>query len=237
MKARLIVALDVATKDAAREVVKSLGGVVDFYKVGLELFTSVGPELVGELRLGGCGIFLDLKLHDIPNTVAGAVRSATRVGAGLLTLHTLGGSEMMTAAREAAEEEAGRVGHPAPHLLGVTVLTSQRGNRPVGGEDVGTVVLRLAESARAAGLSGVVASVEECAAIKAACGADFLVATPGIRPAGISADDQKRIATPARAVEAGSDFLVVGRPVLRAKDPARAARGILEEMRTSLGYL
>jgi orotidine-5'-phosphate decarboxylase len=231
MKSQLIVALDVATTEVALEVVKTLRGVVRFYKVGLELFTSVGPGLVGELTGQGCEVFLDLKLHDIPNTVAGAVRAATRMGVSLVTLHTLGGPEMMAAAREAADAEGARAGISAPHLLGVTILTSQRQGLPLGGEDVGTAVLKLARSALDAGLSGVVASVEECRAIKQACGADFLVTTPGIRPSGSAADDQKRVATPAMAAEAGSDFLVVGRPILRAPDPAEAARKILEEMR------
>jgi orotidine-5'-phosphate decarboxylase len=231
MKPQLIVALDVSTREVALEVVKTLREVVHFYKVGLELFTSVGPGLVGDLTGQGCEVFLDLKLHDIPNTVAGAVRAATRMGASLVTLHTLGGSEMMAAAREAAATEADRAGTPAPRLLGVTILTSQRQGLPLGSEDVGTSVLKLAQSALDAGLSGVVASVEECAAIKQAFGTDFLVTTPGIRPAGSTADDQKRVATPAKAVEAGSDFLVVGRPVLRAPDPVNAAREILEEMR------
>jgi len=230
----LIVALDVADERGAWEVTECLAGVVDFYKVGLELFTGVGPRLVRELRSKGFRVFLDLKLHDIPNTVAGAARAATRAGANLLTLHALGGTDMMRAAAEAAAEEAERTGRGAPDLVGVTILTSQRGGLLVGPSDVGSAVGVLASAAREAGLAGVVASAEECAAIKRSCGRDFLVVTPGIRPSGASANDQRRVATPARAVAAGSDFLVVGRPILRAQDPRDAASAILDEIRTAV---
>jgi len=234
MAPELIVALDVPTRKEARRVVGTLGGVVRFFKVGLELFTAEGPGLVEELKSEGCEIFLDLKLHDIPNTVAGAVRSATRLGVSLLTLHTLGGEEMMSAAAEAAREEADRLRTSPPRLLGVTVLTSQKGGPLFADEDLAGTVLTLASGARDSGLPGVVASVEECAAIKQACGRGFLLTTPGIRPTGAATNDQKRVATPARAVEAGSDFLVVGRPVLKAGDPAEAAAEILEEIRNAV---
>jgi len=230
MAARLIVALDVPTRKDAKRVVHTLDGVVEFFKVGLELFTAEGPALIEELTSEGREVFLDLKLHDIPNTVAGAVRSATRLGVRLLTLHTLGGSEMMRSAVGAGAEEADRLGVNPVDLLGVTVLTSQRGGTFIGDRDLGEAVLTLATEARDSGLPGVVASVGECRAIKKTCGARFLVATPGIRPVGAASEDQKRVATPGGAVEAGSNFVVVGRPVLKADDPAGAARSILEEM-------
>ncbi len=235
MAPRLIVALDVPGRKEARQAVDALSGLVTFFKVGLELFTAEGPDLVRELRAGGCEVFLDLKLHDIPNTVAGAVRSAARLGIQLLTLHTLGGGEMMRAAAGAAEEEATRIGEVPPRLLGVTVLTSQRDGMLIEESRLSDTIAKLALQARDSGLPGVVASVEECASIKAVCGSRFLVTTPGIRPAGVAAGDQKRVATPARAVEAGSDFLVVGRPILQATDPAAAAAGILEEMQHAGG--
>lgn len=235
MRPQLIVALDVPTEEQAWRVMDRVGGVVSFCKVGLELFTAAGPEMVRKLAARGHEVFVDLKLHDIPNTVAGAVRSATRLGASLLTVHTLGGADMMRAAAEAARDEAERAGTRAPRVIGVTVLTSQRTQIVAGSSDVGSAVRTLAGLARAAGLTGVVASVEECAAIKGAHGAEFLVVTPGIRPSGASTHDQKRVATPAAAVEAGSDFLVVGRPILEAPDPGEAARRILSEMETARG--
>lgn len=220
----VIVALDVPDAGAARSMVDRLPGTT-WYKVGLELFTAAGPAFVEELVEGGNEVFLDLKLHDIPHTVAGGVSAAARLGVRLLTVHASGGREMLEAAREASD--AARQG---PALLAVTVLTSldDAGLADVMGPGTGVeeAVARLAVLAREAGAHGAVASVEECSAVKAACGPDFLVATPGIRMAGGETHDQKRVATPRGARRAGSDYLVVGRAVTRADDPAAALERI-----------
>ncbi len=228
---RLAVALDVDSHAAAMQAAAALRDHVDIVKVGIELFISAGPRLVEELVSAGWSVFLDLKLHDIPATVAGAVRSATGLGVSLLTLHTSGGRRMIEAA--AAARDSG-----TPRLLGVTILTSldavqidEVGLR--GGTDES--VARLATLARQAGCDGVISSPHEAATIKAAHGADFLVVTPGIRPAGASVDDQARVATAADAVEAGADILVVGRPIMKAPDPAAAAAAMRAEMERAYG--
>lgn len=198
-------------------------------KVGSQLFTAVGPSGVQELAALGFGIFLDLKFHDIPNTVAGAVASAAQFPAiRLLTIHTLGGLEMMRAARKAAGESKDR-----PKVLGVTILTSmddasldQVGIRGPSG----TLVTELARLAQEAGLDGVVASAHEASSIRRACGPGFLIVVPGIRPASTQANDQSRIATPSAAIRAGADYLVVGRPITGAADPVSAAKSIAAEI-------
>ncbi|HKY33149.1 MAG TPA: orotidine-5'-phosphate decarboxylase [Candidatus Polarisedimenticolia bacterium] len=226
---RLIVALDLPTPDQALAAAAGLRDRAGLFKVGLELFCSAGPEVVRRLGAGGSGVFLDLKLHDIPRTVERAVASCARSGARMLTLHMGGGPAMAEAAARAARAAPGR-----PRLLGVTVLTSfDRGELAAVGVP-GTVqdqVVRLARMARDAGLDGVVASPHEIAAIKEACGPAFLVVTPGVRPAGWPAGDQRRTMTPREAVAAGADYLVVGRPILEAPDPAAAASALVEEMR------
>ena len=177
--------------------------------------------------------FLDLKYHDIPNTVAGAVRSATRKGVHMLTLHTSGGKEMMAAAARVAQEESARTGKERPILLGVTVLTSLKDEelRRIGfAHAVADQVLRLAVLAKDSGLDGVVCSPHEIEIIKRECGGDFLVVTPGIRPVWAAAQDQKRIMTPAEAIGKGADFLVIGRPITGARDPRAATRAILHDM-------
>jgi orotidine-5'-phosphate decarboxylase len=231
----VITALDVEGRDEANELVSRLAGVIDFFKIGSRLFTAEGPAMVKELRASGARIFLDLKFHDIPATVAGSVRAATALGVRMMTLHASGGIEMMRAAAAAAAETAEELGMERPRLVGVTVLTS------LSREDVSAVVpfegrisdlvIRLAENARRAGLDGVVASVEEASLIKERFGEGFIVVTPGIRPAGAETEDQKRVSTPRAAAEAGSDYLVVGRPIIRASSPARAARAILAELK------
>lgn len=224
---RLVVALDVDGADTALGIASRLEGRVDVLKVGLELFTTAGPDLVRRLVDRDWKVFLDLKVHDIPATAAGAVRAAGRLGVELLTLHASGGHRMLTAAAEARGE--GR----RPRLLAVTVLTSLGRDdleRVGWRRDPGALVERLQRVARGAGCDGVVASVHEARAIKDACGSGFLVVTPGIRPTGAATDDQARVATPAAAVRAGSDYLVVGRPILRAADPGAAADAIREEM-------
>ena len=234
LKEKLIVALDVETAREAREVVSALRGRVGMFKVGLQLFTSAGPGFVRELTGAGERVFLDLKFHDIPNTVANACREAVRLGVSLFNVHAAGGSEMMRRAAEATRETAAREGVRRPNLIAVTVLTSADGatlaETGVGASPVqqATALARLADRA---GLDGVVASPHEIAAARAAVAReDFLLVTPGVRPASAPHDDQKRVMTPAEAVRAGADFLVVGRAVLNAPDRARAVAEVLEEM-------
>lgn len=229
---KLIVALDVSASEAALRLASPLRRRVGLFKVGLELFSSGGPNLVRALADEGDRVFLDLKLHDIPNTVRSAARSISRLGISMLTVHASGGVGMMRAAAEGARE--GASGGEAPVVLGVTALTS------LGNDDLAeigwsrsseTVVLRLAKLAQSAGLDGVVASPHEAAIIRQDCGRGFLIVTPGIRPSAADRDDQARAATPRAAVEAGADFLVVGRPITQSADPAGAADAIVEEMK------
>jgi orotidine-5'-phosphate decarboxylase len=232
---KLIVALDVGTAREARRVFEALRGEAGMFKVGSELFTSEGPGFVRELAEAGARVFLDLKFHDIPNTAAGAARAAVRLGVALFNVHAAGGSEMMRRAAEATAEEAARLGLARPRLIAVTVLTSADAavleETGVAARTVEAQVARLARLAADAGLDGVVASPHEIAAVRAAASRDgFLVGTPGVRPASSAHDDQRRVMTPAEAVRAGADYLVVGRAVLNAPDLARAAREIVEEM-------
>ncbi len=225
--ARVIIPLDVPSLDDAMGLVDCLGEATDFYKVGLELFTREGSSAVQVLKERDKRVFLDLKLHDIPNTVARAVARARDLEVDLLTLHTTGGRAMMEAAAEAAGDDL--------TLLGVTVLTSIGASdlEDSWGRHVDSLqqeVVRLARLARESGVGGVVASVWEAAPIKEAVGSDVVVVTPGIRLAGDGAHDQARIATPAEAVAAGSDYLVIGRSVTRAPDPAEALRRVYQEM-------
>jgi orotidine-5'-phosphate decarboxylase len=225
----VIVALDFPDPETAWDLVKRLP-VDTWYKVGLELFTRAGPPVVERLVGEGRNVFLDLKLHDIPNTVSGAVRSASRLGARLLTVHAAGGESMLRAAAEAAVESNGSGGSGDSkdrlRLLAITVLTSLDDaalSAVIGpGASVEETVGRLAGLARESGIDGAVSSVNECRAIKLACGAEFLVVTPGIRLAGQGTQDQQRVATPATARAAGADYLVVGRTITRATDPVAA---------------
>ena len=233
----VIVALDFPDPGTAWDLVERLP-VDTWYKVGLELFTRSGPPVVERLVGEGRNVFLDLKLHDIPNTVAGAVRSASRLGARLLTVHAAGGEAMLRAAAQAAAESAGDGGSEGPsdrlRLLAITVLTSLDDaalSAVIGpGASVEETAGRLAGLARESGIDGAVSSVNECRAIKLACGAEFLVVTPGIRLAGQGTQDQLRVATPATARAAGADYLVVGRTITQATDPAEA----LERVRAAL---
>lgn len=236
----VIVALDVEERARAIALAREIVPAVRHFKIGSRLFTAEGPGMLEEIGSFGGAIFLDLKFHDIPQTVAGAVRAATALGrVSMMTIHAGGGLEMMRAASRAAAEESARRGVARPAIVGVTVLTSLSGDdlaRTWGaGGPVREHVLRLAALAREAGLDGVVASVEEAAAIRAELGREFLVVTPGIRPAGAAAGDQKRVATPRTAREAGADFLVVGRPVIEASSPLEAARQILRELEGGAG--
>ncbi len=214
MKSKLIVALDVDSFEQAAALVDRLGDAVDTYKVGSQLFTRVGPKMVEFLHAQGRRCFLDLKFHDIPNTVAKAVESAAALRVAMLTVHTVGGADMLRAA-------ASVPGHPL--LLGVTVLTSVAG-------DVADEVVRRAKLAAECGLEGVVASPHEIKLIRQAVGDKIKIVTPGIRPAWAGADDQKRMMTPREAVVAGASYIVVGRPILAAQDPVVAAHRVVAEM-------
>jgi orotidine-5'-phosphate decarboxylase len=222
---RLIVALDLPDAKAALDLDRRLGGEVRWVKVGLELYTAEGPAIVRALRDRGRRVFLDLKLHDIPNTVAGAVRSAAGLDIDLLTMHAEGGPAMMRSAVEAR-------GSGRPKLLAVTVLTSLDGSEFPGvyQTEVGERVLAFAQAAVQAGMDGVVASPRELPRLVPTLPANFLRVIPGIRPADAALDDQARVATPRAALNAGATHLVIGRPITRAEDPARAARAILEDM-------
>ena len=229
---RIIIALDVQTKDEGIALVSRLRDAKTF-KVGLELFTAEGPTLFRKLKALRKTIFLDLKLHDIPNTVAGAVRSAFKHGVQMMTIHASGGREMMAKAAEVAREAARETGRPKPVLLGVTVLTSLKGDdlEAVGmGSDVASQVLRLAGLAKAAGMDGVVCSPREIEVLRKEYGRELVIVTPGIRPVWAAAQDQKRIMTPAEAVAKGADYLVIGRPITGAPSPNEAFLRIVEEL-------
>jgi orotidine-5'-phosphate decarboxylase len=225
---RLIVALDSPSAADAMRLAGQLAGTCRWVKVGLELYISAGQVVVDSLLEAGFQVFLDLKLHDIPNTVAGAVRSAVASGASMLTVHTLGGPAMLAAAQKAANETP-----DAPLLLGVTVLTSMDASQLSAVGISGTpseAVARLATVGQSAGLKGFVCSPEEVASLRQKLGPKITLVTPGIRPAGSAAGDQRRIATPGDALRAGADYLVVGRPITQAADPRAAAAAILAEM-------
>lgn len=230
---RLIVALDVSTMDAMKSIVSSLGDSVSFYKVGMELFYAEGDQTVRYLQDQGKHVFLDLKLHDIPNTVAHGVSSLTRLGANLITIHGQGGPIMMKAAAQAARESAEQLGIERPKLLAITVLTSfdDEAWTSIGGQlPISDQVIRLAKLAKESGMDGVVCSALEAKMIREACGPNFLIVTPGIRPSFSATNDQKRIATPASALADGASRLVIGRPITQAANPQEAVRLIIEEM-------
>lgn len=235
---RLIFALDVDAFAEAEKWVRLLHGQVGVFKVGKQLFTRCGPDVVRMVRAEGGDVFLDLKYHDIPNTVAMAGVEACRLGVRMFNVHALGGREMM--AKTVAEVDARypRGSKERPLLLAVTILTSSSEEtlREVGIErPVREMVPRLARLAQQAGMDGVVASPQEVDLIRAACGADFAIVTPGVRPASSALDDQKRVMTPGEAVAAGADYLVIGRPISAAADPVAAADRILDEMTLALG--
>jgi orotidine-5'-phosphate decarboxylase len=229
MRNSILVALDVSTKEIALDLARNLASVVGGFKIGSELFTSAGPEIIGVIRATGAAVFLDLKFHDIPNTVAKAVAAATRLDVQMLTIHTSGGAEMMRAAEKSAQDTSRQEGHPAPLVLGVTVLTSmdgvtldELGWKP----DVGKQVERLAELAVRAGLRGLVCSPLEIARLRQILPEEIELVTPGIRTGMEKADDQKRTLTPRQAMDAGANWLVIGRPIYAAKDPRAAAEAI-----------
>jgi orotidine-5'-phosphate decarboxylase len=228
LKDRLIIALDVSHASEARKIVSEIGDAASTYKVGKQLFTAEGPQVVRDLVASGRKVFLDLKFHDIPNTVAGAVKSAAQLNVSMLTVHASGGSKMLRAAADASAQSSSK-----PLILAVTVLTSlsdadlQELGLPVG---VADQVLRLAGIARNAGIGGIVASPHEAQSLRRNLGEGFVIVTPGVRPAGSEAGDQARVTTPADALRAGATHLVVGRPITGAPNPAQAAKHILEEM-------
>jgi orotidine-5'-phosphate decarboxylase len=243
----LIVALDLPSVDAALESAQALAPFIGMFKINIHLFTSGGPAAVQKLHALGPEIFLDLKFHDIPNTVRGAVAAARTIpGIRLLNVHALGGAAMMQAAADAMNA-APSLRTPAPALLAVTILTSMSNDamREVGiSGPASRRVVSLAKLSKQAGMDGVVASPQEVKSIRRACGKDFLIVVPGIRPeltdrtvgtAKQRRDDQARVATPAQAIRAGADFLVVGRPITAAPDPAAAARSIVDEIAGAMG--
>jgi orotidine-5'-phosphate decarboxylase len=229
----IIVALDLPSPEAAAKLASELAPVVGAFKIGSELFTSAGPEIVRLLRKAGGSVFLDLKFHDIPNTVAKAVAAATRLDVQMLTLHAAGGTEMLKAAVKAGGEAAAAANVAAPLLLGVTVLTSMdnRALEEIGCEaNPGRQVERLADLAVRAGLRGLVCSPLEIVALRQRLPAEVQLVTPGIRTGAEKADDQKRTLTPKEAIEAGADWLVIGRPIYAASNPRAAAEKILAEI-------
>lgn len=226
----ILVALDVPSAQAALSLADTLRGVVGGFKIGSQLFTAAGPEIVRTMVERGDRVFLDLKFHDIPNTVAGAIRSSSDLGVWMVNVHASGGRPMMEAARKAADERQAASG-PRPIVIAVTVLTSLDAPALASVGVSATPqdqVVRLAEMAKASGLDGVVASPQETAAIRQACGSDFVIVTPGIRggSAAASKDDQQRTMSPAEAIAAGSSYLVIGRPITGAADPRAAAMTI-----------
>ena len=234
-KEKLIVALDVSTPEEAFQLVTSLKGVAGWFKVGSQLFTSNGPELVKRIIETGSKVFLDLKFHDIPHQVGGAARSATELGVSMFTVHASGGAEMLRSAVESAREVANKLGTKPPYVVAVSVLTSiddailaeigMSGN-------ANDAVIRLVKLAASSGVDGAVASPQEAQSIRTSVSNEqFLIVTPGIRPAGSStSDDQKRVATPRMALGSGASYLVVGRPITAAPDPLAAAKQILSEI-------
>ncbi|MDH3975207.1 MAG: orotidine-5'-phosphate decarboxylase [Deltaproteobacteria bacterium] len=230
---KIIVALDVESKEKAGQWVEKISGHVGLFKVGKQLFTAAGPDVVTLIKEAGGGVFLDLKFHDIPNTVAAASVQALRLGVDMLNVHALGGYEMMAKTADEVNKEAHSSGREKPILIAVTILTSMNDK---GLEEAGIMtpvadeVVKLASLAKRAGLDGVVASPQEIKIIKETCGEDFVVVTPGVRPSFASMDDQKRVMTPLEAVRAGADYLVIGRPVTKAEDPLRAISLIEEEL-------
>jgi orotidine-5'-phosphate decarboxylase len=233
---KLIVALDVEAADEARRLVASLRGIAGMFKIGSQLFTAAGPGFVKEIVNSGERVFLDLKFHDIPNTVAASGVEATRLGVSMFNVHASGGAEMMRRTADAVAGWAAAEGRTRPAVLGVTVLTSsdEATLREIGvQEKTDAMVARLAQLTANSGLDGVVASAREVSLVRTAVSKPgFIIVTPGVRPAGSDKDDQARVMSPHEAIAAGADYLVVGRPIIAAADPARAAQLILDEMQS-----
>jgi len=231
---KIILALDVESFKEAEELVELLSDYISIFKVGKQLFTHCGPKIIEMIHHHKGKVFLDLKYHDIPHTVAGAVKEACKLKVFMLTLHAMGGQKMMQEAVEASIKIAQQLSSNPPLILAVTILTSLQQEDL---KDIGVVppveeaVLRLARLSQHAGVKGVVASAREASLIRAACGRNFIIVTPGIRPKGKEADDQKRTLTPKEALLAGSDYLVIGRPLVEAPDPLEAAKEIVQELK------
>jgi orotidine-5'-phosphate decarboxylase len=234
-KDRIILALDVDTRRQALDLVQELAPYVGVFKVGMQLFNSTGPNIVGEINDYGGEVFVDLKFHDIPNTVASAGKVMTRLNCRMFNCHAAGGRAMMTELSLAVEQEAARRGIAVPLTLAVTVLTSMAQNELendmlISNWSVEEAVVKWALAAKQCGIGGVVCSPREIAAIRAACGNDFKIVTPGIRPDWSKADDQKRITTPAQAIKLGADYIVIGRPITAAANKIQAVQKIIEEL-------
>ncbi|NIZ00929.1 orotidine-5'-phosphate decarboxylase [Thalassospira lucentensis] len=232
-KDRIFCAIDTTDLDRAIDLASKLSGVIGGAKLGKEFFAAHGPQGVQAVAKVGMPVFLDVKYHDIPNTVAGAIRAVSPMGLKIVNVHAAGGMEMMQRAGDAAREAAAKAGVEAPWVIAVTILTSMDQNDL---DDVGLKgpiedrVVKLAELTQKAGLDGIVCSAQEITPVRAACGPDFKLITPGIRPAWAASDDQKRIVTPKDAVAMGSDVLVIGRPITKAEDPVDAAKRIVAEL-------
>ena len=238
VKDKIIVALDVPTKKEALAIVDELGDKVGAYKIGMQLYNACGPEIIEEVTKRKGRIFLDLKFHDIPSTVASAARVAANLGVYMFNVHACGGSTMMKAAADALKEEAAKLGVERPLLIAVTVLTSMNEEELQGevgiSRSLNEQVAAMAKLAKDCGLDGVVASAKEIKLIREACGDDFLIVTPGIRPRDAAADDQKRIKTPGEAVADGADYLVIGRPITKAADRTAAVANIVADIESAL---
>ncbi|MFD0960278.1 orotidine-5'-phosphate decarboxylase [Paenibacillus chungangensis] len=230
---KVMVALDYPDSAAAETLIKQLQGIPCYMKVGMQLFYAAGPSFVASLKEQGYHVFLDVKMHDIPNTVKGGSGSVTRLGVDMFNVHAAGGRAMMEAALEGVDAAIG-TGQKKPDVIAVTQLTST--SKTMMNEEIGisgsveAAVLRYAEQAHASGLDGVVAAPSEVIAVKSACGASFKTVTPGIRPLGVAAGDQSRIMTPGEALRQGTDYMVIGRPITAAQDPRAALESILEEL-------
>lgn len=232
---RIVLALDVDTKEKALSLVKELAGYVGVFKVGMQLYNSVGPDIVKEINALGGKVFVDLKFHDIPNTVASAGRVMANLGCHMFNVHAAGGREMMLALVEELKQESARLGQPEPITLAVTVLTSINQEQLVQemlvkDMQIKDLVVKWALMAQECGIKGVVCSPQEISAIREACGPDFKIVTPGIRPAWSEANDQKRITTPRQALDLGADYMVIGRPIVKAASPMEAALKIIDEL-------
>ncbi|MBI5181537.1 MAG: orotidine-5'-phosphate decarboxylase [Nitrospirae bacterium] len=232
---RLIVALDVDSEKEAERLLDALKGIVKIFKIGSQPFTAFGPKIVELVHKKGGKVFLDLKYHDIPDTVARAATEATRLGVFMFNVHSLGGMEMMRRCYAASCETAEKEGIQRPKILAVTLLTSitpemLQNEIGIKSKSMEGEVKRLAGMASDAGLDGVVSSPREIKAVREVCGRDFLIVTPGVRPAGSQMDDQRRISAPREAIDAGTDYIVIGRPIIKADEPAKAAINIIEEI-------
>jgi len=231
---RLIIALDVSSRNEAERILDQLKGEINFYKVGLQLYTAVGPSMIHTLKKRGLKVFLDLKFHDIPQTVSNAGIEAIKLGVDMFTIHTAGGLEMMKQCREQCSDFSEKEGTPLPKILGVTALTSTDSNQGMKNAHddipIGEQVLQLSRLAKAAGLHGVIAPPPDLPYLRKEFPPPFLLGVPGIRPTGSETNDQKRISTPREAIQWGGDFLVIGRPILQSPNPHKKVREILKEI-------